>query len=294
MGSIPFSNPAGKNQTSPGSGMPPGGGLNQGKGGLVTGVPGGPSAQSNPYLASPTAASPTSATPGAVPAGAAATSSTPTSASQGFITGTNSTTNGQNNLANQLDDIYGAGVGASLFSLLNGMSGTNSTILQEYIQSLLPQEATAQANTNAALGAGGVSANSSVTALADSNLQAQEFGAIASESANLTQSQEQLTAQLLSGMEPAAAKEVATSNWTIFGDVLGDAATDIGAIIHGGQGAQPGNKSTGGSSGSSSGGVPSSQNTVSNATSQLQAIPSGQLDEDDAGEDAGLDLAAFA
>jgi hypothetical protein len=110
------------------------------------------------------------------------------------------------------------------------MSGTNSAVLQEYIASLVPQEAKAQANVNATLGAGGVSTNSSVAALADANLAAQEQASIAGESASLTQSQEQLTAQLLTGVEPAAAAETAQSGWSVFGDVLSGIGADAGSI----------------------------------------------------------------
>lgn len=232
---IPASNPAGKNQMNPGAaamGLPPAG--------STAGIPGSPSfsTQANPFMAGVT---PQAAIPGA-PTTSPAAAGTPapqgaqaqpgTAAANGFIT--SGTDAGQNALQKQLDDIYGQGVGGSLFSLLNNMSGTNSQVLQEYIASLQPQMATAQANVNANLGAGGVSSNSSVAGIADSNLQAQEFADISAESANLTQSQEQLTAQILSGTEGAAEKEVATSDWSIFGQVVSglgqDAAQAAGAI----------------------------------------------------------------
>ncbi len=209
---IPFSNPGGKNQTNPSPiiSMP------------TSSIPGSPQpiaqpvSNTNPYV-------PPSSTSqsGPVPFTNSSSGATPnTSSSEGFITNNSSYSSGQNDLQKQLIDIYGKGVGGSLFSLLNNMSGTDSTILQEYIQSLQPQMAKAQADTNSTLGAGGVSANSSVSAIADASLQSQETASIASESANLTQSQEQLTAQLLSGMEGSSAKEVATSGWNVLGDVL--------------------------------------------------------------------------
>jgi hypothetical protein len=125
-----------------------------------------------------------------------------------------------NNLETQLVDIYGQGVGASEFNLINNMSGSDSAELQEYIQSLTPSEATGQANLDAALGAGGVSSNSSVAAIGNANLQSQEFSSIADESSKLTLSQEELTAQLLQGFQGSAASEVATSDWSILGNVL--------------------------------------------------------------------------
>lgn len=231
-GTIPFSNPGGNNQflARPQSGnnlVPGAGGTNKpiplaGASGTIpiTGSPVKNPANPNPFVANP----PTTSSSGATPN---------TSASGGFITNNSSYSSGENDLQKQLIDIYGKGVGGSLFALLNNMSGSDSTILQQYIASLQPQMATAQANTNAALGAGGVSANSSVAAIADANLQSQEFAAISGESAKLTMSQEELTAQLLSGMEGPAAKEVATSGWDVFANVMNNITGDIGNIVSG-------------------------------------------------------------
>jgi hypothetical protein len=138
-----------------------------------------------------------------------------------------------NNLQTQLTDIYGQGVGASLFNLLNNMSGTDSTALQEYEQSLVPQEAAASANIGASLGASGVSGNSSVNAIAQSNLGAQETAAVAGEAEQLQMSQEQLTAQILEGTEGAASKEVSSSGWNVLGDVLQGVAGNTGSILSG-------------------------------------------------------------
>jgi hypothetical protein len=226
------------------------------------------------------------------PTGTPIAGATPTSTSsqQGFIT--SGTDAGQNALQKQLNDIYGAGVGDSLFSLLNSMSGTNSTVLQEYIASLQPQMATTQANTNAALGAGGVGANSSVAAIADSALQGQEFASIAGESANLTQSQEQLTSSILSGMEGAASKEVATSGWSTFGNVMGDISSDIGAVIPGASGHAATNTSGGGIPSSfSSGASPAFASAVADPTAGMS--PGGAIDT--SGLTSGqVDLSAFS
>lgn len=207
---VPSSNVAGNNQTSPG--------VSSTQPVPIVAQPVSPTAtvtqnaQANPFIP---AATPTAAT--TVP------SST---------VGTVNTLGGANNsaLSSQLDDIYGTGVGGALDTLLGNISGTNSATLQEYVQSLQPQEATAQANVNASLGAGGVSANSSVAGIADSNLQAQEFADIAGESANLTQSQENLTAQILTGTEGAAVAQTAESPWTDFADVLAAGTNAIGNI----------------------------------------------------------------
>ena len=154
---IPYSNPAGKNQTSPSV---------QGTAAQPTTLPGatpGASATATPTTATSNPLIPAVASGGAVPS----------------VT--------SDSLGSELSDIFGSGVGGAASSFLGSISGTDSVILQEYVKSLGPQMATAQAQTNAALGAGGVSANSSVAAIADANLQAQEFSSIAQESAALTQ-----------------------------------------------------------------------------------------------------------
>jgi hypothetical protein len=137
------------------------------------------------------------------------------------------------NSAKQLTDILGQGVGNDLENLLNSIGGVDSATLQEYQQSLVPQEAQASANLTASLGAAGVSANSSVAALGQANLQAQETGMIAGESANLTQSGEQLEASILTGLEPAAEKETAESGWDVFGQVIQGIGQDAGPILKG-------------------------------------------------------------
>jgi hypothetical protein len=205
---VPYSNPAGNNQTTPGMSQPVStlampGALNPG------------TVAANPFVP----ATATSAIPGA--------STVPTT---GLASAASGSTSGA--LGNQLSDIYGTGVGGGLDALINSIGGVNSATLQDYAKSLVPQEAKAQANLNASLGAGGVGANSSVAALGDANLQAQETGMIAGEEANLLQSGQQLEASLLTGMEPAAAAETAESGWNVFGQVagaVGNLAGDIGS-----------------------------------------------------------------
>lgn len=279
---VPYSNPAGNNQTTPTGVLTTTGGPKLPGAMPTTGVPGAAASATNPLVPFSSTPSGTAGTvPGASIPNVGGLTNSPANAA--------GTTGGLNK---QLVDIWGKGVGGALSSLLTGMSGTDSAILQEYIQSLGPQEAKAQAGVNASLGAGGISANSSVTGLADANLQAQEFSAIAGESANLTQSQEQLTAQILTGMQPAAQKEVASSGWSVFGDVLGDIATDAGAVLHGGQGAMPGN-------------VPASPtSSISSPNLSPGVLPSfapAQGDSFDpgyagglSGVDSGLDAALFA
>jgi len=225
---IPYSNPAGNNQTNPGAGLYQGsgsGGVTPNTATVPTGNPLQTATNNNPYV------------PGVLTSTATSTPSAP----QPTLTGGYSTNVApivpggtvSNNLQKQLVDIYGQGVGASLFNLLNNMSGTDSTAMQQFIQSLQPQEATAQANLNASLGAAGVGANSSVAAIADANLQAQEFGMISGEQAKMDLDQQQMEASILSGMTGDATKEVASSGWTTFGNVMAGITEDIGALTGG-------------------------------------------------------------
>lgn len=203
MGTVPLpvSNPAGNNQTTPGAGsfaMP-----------QPIVAPAKPGAGANSFVpitagATPSVATPTPAT---VPVG---TSTSPS----GPVAGASSA------LTTQYNDIYGSGVGGALSQLIGSLPGQSAASLQAYINSLMPQEATAQANVNASLGAAGVGANSSVAAIGDANLQAQETAAIGQEESQLTLNQEQLEGSLLSGTENAAVAENASSGWDVFGQVL--------------------------------------------------------------------------
>lgn len=183
----------------------------------TTGMPGATPAQANPYVP------PSTSGGGTIPAGGQAPSGT---ATQAAVPGA-----GQTALGKQESDIFGSGIGGAITDLLGSLSGTDSAALQNYIKSLIPQEANAQASVNATLGAQGVSGNSSVAAIADSNLKAQEFASIAGESAQLQTQEENLEAGILTGQENLAAQETAGPGLAIFGDILGAAGNATSAYI---------------------------------------------------------------
>lgn len=134
----------------------------------------------------------------------------------------------------ELGDIFGTGVGGEISSYMNSISGTDSAILQDYVKSLQPQMATAQAQTNAALGAGGVSANSSVAGIADANLQSQEFASIAGESANLTDQAMQTESGMIEAQMGEAANYTAEQSalpWELAGAGIGAAGKIASSII---------------------------------------------------------------
>jgi hypothetical protein len=199
---IPYSNPAGNNQTTPGAGAPSAQPL---------ALPGATPAAN--ATATPTATNPL------IP-------STATATVPAAITTSNAS-------SNELNDIFGNGVGGDIYSFLGSVSGTNSVVLQDYVKSLQPQMATAQAQTNAALGAGGVSANSSVAGIADANLQAQEFASIAGESASLTETGEQMQESMIQGIAAPAENyeaQLQMEPWEIAGAGIEAAGNIAGAI----------------------------------------------------------------
>jgi hypothetical protein len=231
---VPYSNPAGNNQMTP-PGLMQGG--SPGATGVVAPTPTNPvlAQQQNPLV--PAGAAPptgvvnpglnqggsTGATRVVAPStGTVVPGAVNSGTNPGSVFNAGSTTTNESATQTQESNIYGQGIGTDITNLLGSIGGTDSTTLQEYEQSLVPQEATAQANLNASLGAGGVSANSSVAALGDANLQAQETSAIAGETAQLTQSGQNLEASILTGQEQAAEQEVSESGWSVFGQVLGD------------------------------------------------------------------------
>ena len=201
---VPYSNPAGHNQTTPKVGAASTTTVSTAlPGSAATGTVTGSTTSTNPLV-------PTTVTTGTVPSATTSSSSS------------------------EINDIFGSGVGGDIDSFLGSISGTDSAVLQNYVKSLQPQEAKAQANTNAALGAGGVSANSSVAALADANLQSQETASIAGESAQLTQSGEQMQESMIQGMEAPAENYTNSQNmmpWEIAGAGIGAAGSVVSSII---------------------------------------------------------------
>ena len=200
---IPYSNPAGNNQTTPSVGA------------ASTAVP---------------AALPGGTTPMATAAGPAAASNTnplvPTTTAAGSVpsaVGSNPQTQ------SELSSIFGTGEASLINNFLSGVGGTQSQVLTEYINSLAPQQAAAQAQTNTALGAGGVSANSSVNAIAQSNLAAQEESTIAAQSASLTETGEQMQESMIQGLEAPA--EQYTTDEAMMPYELGAAAISAGGNI---------------------------------------------------------------
>src|SRR5215469_6855734 len=149
-----------------------------------------------------------------------------------------SQSSGQTDISKQLIDIYGKGVGGSLNYILQGMSGTDSAILQQYVASMQPQMAKAQANLGQGLGAMGVSGDSSVQGIAQADLQSQYLAQIGGFNADLMQKQLQESIGILTGAAPAAQKEVAQSGWTDFANVMANITGDIGAL-QGGSGPSP-------------------------------------------------------
>ena len=201
MGSpqIPFSNPAGKNQTNPSP--------------VVTGA----------TTVMPGAVPNTGQVPGAVTAN-------PTVPGSPLVT--NAQDGGQNALQKQLTDIYGQGVGNELQTILEGLGGTDSATYQQYVASLAPQIAQGSATLNSSLGASGVSANSSVGAIANANYQS---GVIATESgadSQIMQQGLQDTIGIVTGTEGAAEQEVAQSGWSVFGKVAEGLGSVAGTTIN--------------------------------------------------------------
>ena len=225
---LPTSNVAGNNQTSPGLSVQPSVGQ-----AFTPTLPTGTPTSANPYLsATPTSpigmgiAGPSA---GLMPSGTLAPGMAGGTIG-GLYNPASSQTSGQTDISKQLTDIYGKGVGGSLNYLLQGMSGTDSAIFQQYLASMAPQMAQAQARLTQGLGSMGVSGNSSVQGLAQADLQSQFLAQESGVNANLMQQQMQNTIGILTGAAPSAQKEVATSGWTDFANVMANITSDIGAM----------------------------------------------------------------
>jgi hypothetical protein len=218
---VPGSNPAGVNQTRPSAPVAS----------VPTSIPGmgSTASPSNPYMPSG------GSTPGSAPAGTPGSGTVPgstaTASSNPLITGAQD--GGQNALLKQLTDIYGTGVGSELMTLLGGMGGADSATFQQYLSSMKPAEASATASLNDTMGAQGVGPNSTVSAIANSNLQSQ-FTAQASQfDSQLMTQQLQDTLGIVTGTQQAAAQETASSGWDVFGNVLNSLGKDASTVVAG-------------------------------------------------------------
>jgi hypothetical protein len=207
---VPYSNPGGNNQTTPGAG-----GIQTVAAGPT--VPGSTVGSSvNPFLPG-----------GATPAGSGmpqpiAAPSVPSGTSDGSLYNTDSHySSGITDIKKQLVDIYGKGIGGSLDEILKNMGGTDSAIFKQWLASMQPVEASERAGLNSTLGSMGVGPNSSVNAIAQSNLTSQFNAQAAQEDSQLMQTQLQDTIGILTGTEGDASKETASSGWDVFGKVAG-------------------------------------------------------------------------
>lgn len=271
---LPVSNKAGNNQTSPGIG---------GATGKAPTLPfsSGSTTGQNPFFHSgPTPVAPgvsafpqsgasSPVAPG-LPATPQASGSDPWSSPSPYSQGslydpTSSYSNGMSNIDKQLIDMYGKGVGGMLNSILAGMSGTDSQIFKQWLAGQQPVQASERAQLQGTLGQEGISGNSSVSAIANSNLTAQFNAQAAQENSNLMTQQLQDTIGILTGMQGAASKEVASSGWTTFADVMNNITGDIGNLMGGSYQTNAGQ------------GLPSAPTGMSNtapyAAVQSQALP---------------------
>lgn len=211
---VPYSNPGGRNQTSPGMPTPiaapsvPGTSLNSG---------------ANPFM--PGAATPTGV--GSVPTTAGAAGGNTGS----LYNPASSYSSGETDIKKQLVDIYGKGTGGMLDYILQNMQGTDSAAFQQFLASMAPVEASSKASLGATLGAEGVGPNSSVNAIAQSNLEAQFNAQAAGVNSQMIQQQLQDTIGILQGTQGDASKEVASSGWDVLGQVLQGVGNAAGSVF---------------------------------------------------------------
>src|SRR3974390_2498427 len=201
MGSVPYGNPGGVNQTAP-----------QATGTVATPaqISGGcvPSS-SNPYMFSSGTTNP-SGSGGGVP-----TSYDPN----------------QQNLQKQWTDIYGQGTGSAMLNEYNNLMGTNSAAFQALQASMAPVFAQQNAQFGQGMGAAGVGPNSTVQALGLSNLLANQGATLSGADASMIMQNQQERLGLLQGTEQASAAEVAQRGWGVFGQVAGAIGNVAGAVM---------------------------------------------------------------
>jgi hypothetical protein len=140
-----------------------------------------------------------------------------------------------------------------------------------------PVNAAQMANLKSQEGAAGVSANSSVSGIAESNLLAQQNAQAAGVNAQFITQNQQNQLGLLQGSQQAAAQEVASSGWDVFGQVLSGLG-QVGGEVLGAAGSAGGFSSLFGGAAKAAGGViPSAMNSAVPQLSQLGNAPGGWL-----------------
>jgi len=237
---IPFSNPGGNNQTNPksGAGILPGTPIPYSSGAAASG-----SSSSNPYFNPGTGAPIGTATPQtsgpSLPGSPAPTATGNTNVggslqnpSYTYSTSTNNPNDGSS-IYHQLVSIYGQGVGGELAYIMENMGGEDSAMFQQYLASMQPAEASEVAGLQGSLAGAGVGGNSSVSAIANSNLQGQFNANAANANLQIMDTGLQDTIGILTGTESDAAKETASSGWTDLADVAANVTGDVGNLFGG-------------------------------------------------------------
>ena len=159
-------------------------------------------------------------------------------------TGVGTPGTGASPVVNQLQnkqwvDILGKGTGGAAIDLYSGMSGTNSAAYQAFLQSKAPVNAAQMAGLKAQEGAAGISANSSVAGIAESNLAAQQSAQAAGVNEQMILQNQQNQLGMVQNMENLSSKEVASSGWDVFGQVL-QGLGNVGGQVLGAAGAAGG------------------------------------------------------
>jgi len=235
---VPYSNPAGNNQTSPASmigkpGASPVSSAPKIPGSTLGGATTPGTGVTNPYM--PT---------GAVPGAGGGTSPFPSvpmpmgagqPGSMASVPVAGDTGKGMTDLQKQFQDILGKGVGGDLNKFIEGLGGTQSEIFKQFLASMAPQKAEEQANLMQTLGTAGVSPNSTVAALGLADLGAKNYATESGIDAQLMQHNQDLHASIMQNMEDLASKEVASSGWDVFAQVAG-AVGNLAAPFMGGGG----------------------------------------------------------
>lgn len=166
------------------------------------------SAQPNPIAVAPM---PVAAAPGATPTGSA--------------TSTMSTQQ-QQDLTKQLNDIYGKGEGGLIGNLITNLGSNNSSYMQALSASMQKQENQDLSTIGTTLGNSGISANSSTSAIEKSNYMSGAATQLSLQEQQLLQGQMQTETQLATSMQGAAASQNATS-WL---DTVGQVADIAGSV----------------------------------------------------------------
>lgn len=147
--------------------------------------------------------------------------------------GDNLSSTEQGNLGKQASDLYGKGVGGLLTSEIENLGSNDSSYMQAYEKAMAPINAENLATLETNLGNEGVSGNSSTSAIAQADFNANVTSQEGMQEEELQMNDLNQLLGLTESMEGTSSQAQQVTPLSIFGKVAGDIGSDVGGALGG-------------------------------------------------------------